>query len=354
MKLTDGSVEEGVIFNQPVLADGRLYYYMLQRDAGNSNHMSFHLDVFDASSGRMLWRYQPASSINDMLVSNNTVYLSSEKFDANNPKYPPAENDLIALNSADGSQKWSEKTSAGLVPSAGSLNKDNEMVIENGIIYQLLYSAACGDKGGSCLFAYRADTGVLLWHSQNLVPAASAQSAEMLFTGSLIAAGNALYINSIDGLLALDAGNGRLLWQQSEGSLLSSKPPNNRLLSLPFAGKGNNPFVVVGDMIFRMEITAQGNYITRLNARNGNVIARQHVENFFIFLFSETVSDTKQYTSTEPYYTGFFMLEGLMSDTTTYVFPSVGHLDALDNRTGKRLWSLHLMGGGAAVLALAQ
>ncbi len=177
-----------------------------------------------------------------------------------------------------------------------------------------------------------------------------------MFTSSLVAAGNALYINSIYGLLALDAGNGRVLWQQlDEDSLLfPSKPPTNRLLSLPFAGKGNNPFVVVGDMIFLMDMTAQGNYITRLNARNGGVIAaRQHVENFSSSLLSVTILDTKQYGGTKQYIE-FFMLEGLMSDTTSYVFPSVDHLDALDNQTGKRLWSLHLMGGGAAVLTLAQ
>jgi outer membrane protein assembly factor BamB len=347
VQLTGGSAEEGGQFVQPVFADGRLYY-TLQQYASNSNQVSFHIDAFDASSGRVLWHYQPAGSIDGIAVSNNTVYVTFEKWSVHNSHNISAENDLTALNAADGSQKWSAKTGASPVRALRILNGDSEMVVENGIVYQLLSSAACGGKNGSCLFAWRADTGASLWHSQNLVPAAFTQDMSLFqFTGGLIAAGNALYIDSIDGLFALDASNGRVLWQQSEGSLLPGEPTKHEL-SQPLAGKGNpgNAFVVVGNTIFRMEMTRQGDYLTRLNTSNGAVLSRQRVEDFY----SAWAGEAAGYPANQAQSFVFRLLEGLMTGSTSYVFPFVGHLDALDNQTGKRLWSLKLLERGPAVL----
>jgi outer membrane protein assembly factor BamB len=226
------------------------------------------------------------------------------------------------------------------------------MVVENGIVYQLLSSAACGGKSGSCLFARRADTGALLWHSQNFLSAVSTQNTHDLFqfTSSLITTGDALYIDSTDGLFALNANNGRLLWQQSENSSFPGEPTNYEL-SQPFAGKGDpgSSFVIVGDTIFRMEMTRRGNYITRLNTSTGAVLSRQRVENFY----SLPGGASAGYSANPTQSFEFRRLEGLMKDTTSYVFPSVGYLDALDNQTGARLWSLKLAGAGPAVLTLA-
>ncbi|HEY3992719.1 MAG TPA: PQQ-binding-like beta-propeller repeat protein, partial [Ktedonobacteraceae bacterium] len=165
--------------------------------------------------------------------------------------------------------------------------------------------------------------------------------------GSLIIAGSILYVDSSSGLYALGAHNGRLLWNQPEGSLLTSKPANYAL-SQPFAGKGNpgNAFAVVGDTIYRMEMTDQGNYLATLNANNGKIVARQRVESFYGSLTAQEAQGTKQYI-------GSLIFEGLMTTTTSYVFPSVGRLDALDNQTGARLWSIQLAGGGSAVLTQA-
>ncbi|HEY0756014.1 MAG TPA: PQQ-binding-like beta-propeller repeat protein [Ktedonobacteraceae bacterium] len=164
-------------------------------------------------------------------------------------------------------------------------------MVANGIIYSLLSSPACGGKNSSCLFAWRADTGTLLWHSQNLLPASFAQDPLRMplfsFTGKLIANGKALYIDSSAGLLALDAGNGHVLWQ--------------------------------------------------------------HVEDFYV---SWSGTELKTVAASVPRLVGFGQLEGLMTGTTSYVFPSVGELDALDNQTGKHLWSLKLLEKAPALLTI--
>ncbi len=338
--LQDGSADAGGGFAQPVLANGRLYF-TLQTNANNTSRVGTILDVFVASSGRVLWRYHPSGMIEGLVVDNATVYASVDDFGTN------MQHELVALDATDGSQKWSVRSNASHVPAVGLLNADSYLVVKNGIVYQLLSSPACGAKDGSCLFASRADNGALLWHSSNLVPAAFNKQNEFdfWFQGSLIAAGNALYIDSSAGLCAIDATHGRLLWRQSEGSLLSSKPAHHPL-DEPFAGKGNpgTSFVVDGSTIFRIEMTGQGNYLTTLQANSGKVMARKRIENFASSLSARI--EAKQYA-------GSLLLEGLMAPAMSYVFPSVGHLDALDNRTGARLWSIQLAGGGPVVLMLA-
>ena len=340
--LPDGSADAGGMFVQPVLAHGRLYV-ALEVSATASQPVEIQLDALDASSGQMLWSYRPVGMIEELAVADATVYASVHLYSNTNRK-----DELVALDATDGSQKWDMKRDVTHAATAAILNADSHLVVQNGIIYQLLYSSACSEKGGDCIFAYRADSGALLWHSPNLVPAFAQQNEfDFWFEGDLIAAGNALYIDSIGGLYAIDASHGQLLWRQPEGSMLTSKPANHSL-SDPFAGKGNPgvSFVVAGGTIFHMEMTGQGNYLATLQTGTGKVIAREHIENFVSSLLAQISIKTKQYV-------GFLTLEGLMTATISYVFPSPGHLDALDNRTGARLWSLPLAGGGSAVLTLA-
>ena len=340
VKLQDGSADEGAMDAQPVLANGRLYLALTVVNTDGTFSNEVILDVLDAASGRVLWHYHPSGVIQGVVVDNATVYVSIDTYDTN------FHHTLVALSTTDGSQKWIVKPDAAHVVSLGLLNADDHMVVKNGIVYELLSSPACGAIDGSCIFASRADNGEQLWHSPNLVPASFMKQNEFAFwfQGSLIAAGNALYIDSSAGLDAVDATDGRLLWRQSEGSLLTSKPAHHPL-DEPFAGKGNpgTSFVVDGSTIFRIEMTGQGNYMTTLQASNGKVIARKRIEGF-------AMSGTARIKAQQ--YAGSLLLEGLMAPTMSYVFPSVGHLDALDNRTGARLWSIELMGGGPAVLML--
>ncbi|HEY6541029.1 MAG TPA: PQQ-binding-like beta-propeller repeat protein [Ktedonobacteraceae bacterium] len=341
VKLQDGSADAGAMDAQPVLTNGRLYLALQIENTDGVLSNEAILDALNASSGHVLWRYHPTGVIQGIVVDDDTVYVSVDGYSTN------LQHELVALDATDGSQKWRVKSTASDVPALGLLNADHYLVVKNGVIYQLLSSPACGVEDGSCIFASRADNGALLWHSPDLVPASFTKQNEFAFwfQGGLIAAGKALYFDSSAGLYAIDATNGRLLWRQSEGSLLSSKPANHPL-SEPFAGKGNpgTSFVVVGSTIFRIEMTGQGNYMTTLQAGNGKVIARKRIEDF-------ARSGSARIKAQQ--YVGTLLLEGLMAPTMSYVFPSVGQLDALDNRTGARLWSIPLAGGGPAVLMLA-
>lgn len=341
VKLQGGSADASAMDAQPVLANGHLYLGLRLENTDGVLSNEVILDVLDAASGRVLWQYHPSGVIQGIVVDKATVYVSIDTYDTN------LHHALVALSTADGLQKWIVKSNASHVVSLGLLNADDHMVVKDGIIYELLSSPACGTTDGSCIFASRADNGALLWHSPNLVPAAFMKQNEFAFwfQGSLIAAGNALYFDSSAGLYAVDASNGRPLWRQSEGSLLTSKPANHPL-SEPFAGKGNpgTSFVVVGSSIYRIEMTGQGNYMTTLQASNGKVIARKRIEGFA--RSGSARGDAKQYVGT-------LLLEGLMAPTMSYVFPAVGHLDALDNRTGARLWSVSLAMEGPVVLMVA-
>nr|MDQ2714389.1 PQQ-like beta-propeller repeat protein [Chloroflexota bacterium] len=342
VKIHDGFADTGGELAHPVLANGRLYF-VLQNYASNSNLVWMTLEAFDASSGHVLWHYRSSGLIEELAVDNDTIYISVPDFSKTNTR-----NVLLALNATDGSQRWSTMTNASHVTSEAILNADSHMVVKNGVIYQLLSSPVCGEKNGACLFAYRAENGALLWHSPNLLPAfAQKNDFAFRFEGSLIAAGNALYIESRVGLCAIDASTGQLLWRQSEGSTVSLTPAN-QALNGPFAGKGNpgTSFVVAGSTIFHIEMTEQGNYLTTLHTSDGRVIVRKHIENFSGSLSAQESSSPKRYV-------GSLLLEGLLTPPMSYVFPSLGHLDALDNRSGARLWSIRLAGGGWAVFTLA-
>ncbi|HEY3992120.1 MAG TPA: PQQ-binding-like beta-propeller repeat protein, partial [Ktedonobacteraceae bacterium] len=156
VKLNDGSADAGGEFIQPVLAHGRLYYG-LQEYEKNSNRAWMILEAFDASSGHMLWQYNPTKMIDGLVVGNDTAYVTFNGMYGNT-----SQSNLVALNTTNGSVKWSIKTNGGHVQAVGILNADSDLVLNDGVIYQFLSSA----KDGNYIYAYQADNGAALWHSQ--------------------------------------------------------------------------------------------------------------------------------------------------------------------------------------------
>lgn len=94
--------------------------------------------------------------------------------------------------------------------------------------------------------------------------------------------------------------------------------------------------MVVGNLVYHIEMTTKGNYLARLDASNGHVVSRIPVENFYASGSGTGPVGGPMVWSA--------LFEGLMSEKISYVFPSVGHLDALSNQTGALLWSIKLAG----------
>jgi outer membrane protein assembly factor BamB len=135
-----------------------------------------------ASDGEELWRYSSSDAVGNLLVANGIAYVTS--YDVVSQNWI-----LIALRASDGAQLW-HKTARGF--------SYNAPVVDN----QVLYMSTSADNGSGTVYALRANDGTQLWHYTTTA-----------FTSVPLVVNGIAYLVSYQGLSALQASDGQLLWK---------------------------------------------------------------------------------------------------------------------------------------------
>jgi len=209
----------------PLVNDGIIYITTSVSDVGPGS-----LYVLRVSDGKELWHYTISDAVGNLLVANGITYVTSYDVVSQNGS-------LVALQASDGTQLWHE-TARGF--------SYNAPVVDN----QVVYVSASADNGSGTVYALRADNGAQLWHY-----------ATTTFTSVPLVVNGIAYLISDQGLSALRASDGQLLWrvpvegntnippQVKNGvlyltttkiSLEASATPTNQVSSLPQVGMIGN------------------------------------------------------------------------------------------------------------------
>ena len=184
-----------------------------------------------ASDGNVLWHHKISTGASAApLVNDGIIYITTSISDV-------GPGSLYALRASDGTQLWHE-TARGF--------SYNAPVVDN----QVVYVSASADNGSGTVYALRADNGAQLWHY-----------ATTTFTSVPLVVNGIAYLISDQGLSALRASDGQLLWrvpvegntnispQVKNGvlyltttkiSLEASATPTNQVSSLPQVGMIGN------------------------------------------------------------------------------------------------------------------
>jgi len=193
------------IMSTPVVANGKVYV-----GVGAS------LAVLRASDGALLWRIATnlhgLSSLEQMTVTADSVYLLIEEPATSDPNPTGIDVHLAALGANSATQRW-------LVDFGGSntIELRNAPVVANGVVYVGLDCCTIlGDQPGApLLYALRAADGTQLWRHQ--VPPAGFSAGGDLVSGPVLANG-ALYVSTSDGFVsAMRQSDHALLWQRQPG-----------------------------------------------------------------------------------------------------------------------------------------
>src|SRR6266568_5858553 len=172
----------------PLVDSGTVYITAGMSDVGPG-----YLYALRASDGIQLWRYTSSDPLSTPLVANSIAYVTSNDVVSQNGS-------LVALRASDGSQLWHDTTRGSSYTSP---------IVDNNVVYV----SANEDNGPGRVYALRASDGSQLWHyttnTYSYVPTVVNGIA---------------YLFSDQGLSALQASNGRLLWRATvEGN--SGLPP---------------------------------------------------------------------------------------------------------------------------------
>ncbi len=148
------------------------------------------LSALNTSTGALLWKYQAAQPLAQVLVSAGTAYANTGA-EGNTST-------LVALDAATGTPRWHFALPT-MTPALQG--------VVNGVVY--VYQVA-GDPGGpnsqETIFALRASDGHLLWK-------AALNGADGLASGAPAAANGLVYFSTSSGALyAFDAATGQLRW----------------------------------------------------------------------------------------------------------------------------------------------
>jgi outer membrane protein assembly factor BamB len=141
----------------------------------------------NANTGSLLWKFATGSFLNSSpAVANGVVYVGS------------ADYNVYALNASDGSKLWNYTTGNEIQASPA---------VANGVVY-----ISSGDRN---LYALNAKTGSKMWSYGPADDWAVGDSAPAVWNGIVYAGGN-------NGMVALAANTGELLWSFTTGSGASS------------------------------------------------------------------------------------------------------------------------------------
>ena len=163
--------------NAPLVSGGIVYISANTSDVGPGT-----LYALRTNDGVELWHYTISDSLSEPLVIDGIVYATSYDVVSQN-------GNLVALRASDGKLLWHE-TARGF--------SYNTPVVDN----QVVYVTANTDNGSSIVYAFQANNGTQIWHHTTTT-----------FTTLSLVVNDIAYLVSDQGLLALQASNGQLLWR---------------------------------------------------------------------------------------------------------------------------------------------
>jgi outer membrane protein assembly factor BamB len=247
---------------QPVVVNGVLY-------VGNQNGTTYKggpkgtTYALNASDGAVRWEVSGSGLGAVVLAANGTVYGTA------------GGNILYALNASDGSRRWQFQIGSGSLDAApavangvvyiGSGDGDNHLYALNTNTGSVLWSYQAGPiqsspvvsngvvyftAGDSSLYAMSASDGTLLWRYK----------VGEMYPDMPVFANGVVYL-AADGLYALDAHSGKLLWHSPLGFTLATS-------LLP-------PTVMNAGLFVQVETENETIYL--LNSQDGAVLAQMSI-----------------------------------------------------------------------------
>ena len=169
----------------PLVDSGIVYITASRSDVGPGSVYALR-----ASDGVQLWRYSTINAVSNLLVANGIAYVTFYDVISQNGS-------LVALRANDGTQLWHD-TSKG--------SSYTSPVVDNNVVY-VSANEDNGPSGGNAgvhatVYALRASDGTQLWHSTTTT-----------FASVPLVSNGIAYLVSDQGLSALQASNGQLLWR---------------------------------------------------------------------------------------------------------------------------------------------
>jgi outer membrane protein assembly factor BamB len=161
----------------PLVSGGIIYITASISDVGPGTLYALH-----ARDGVELWHYTSRDPLSSTVVANGIVYVTSYDVVSQNGSF-------VALQASNGTRLWHD-TARGF--------SYNTPVVDN----QIVYVSATADNGSGMVYALRASNGAQLWHYTTTT-----------FTSVPLVVNGIAYLVSDQGLLALQASNGQLLWR---------------------------------------------------------------------------------------------------------------------------------------------
>lgn len=163
-----------------VLASNGVVYILAETtDVGPST-----LYALRTSDGAQLWRYNTSDYLSALTIANGIAYATTYDVVSDGGS-------IIALRTNNGAPLWH---------SAADGSSYDAPIVANGVVYTTAYK----NNGPGTLYALRASDGVQLWHKTSST-----------FFSLLMAANDALYVSTAQGMAALQASNGQQLWSDA-------------------------------------------------------------------------------------------------------------------------------------------
>lgn len=172
----------------PLVDSGTVYITTSMSDVGPGS-----LYALRASDGVQLWRYSNSDPLSTLLVANGIAYVTSYDDVSQNGT-------LVALRANNGTQMWHNSIKGSSYTS---------LVVDNNVVYVSANDDNGQGRVSATVYALRAADGTQLWHYTSNT-----------FSYAPMVVNGIAYIFSDQGLSALQASNGQLLWRDSlEGNI---------------------------------------------------------------------------------------------------------------------------------------
>jgi outer membrane protein assembly factor BamB len=173
---------ESNTFNSPVLAGANLYVF--SASLISDENFSWHSAVYalDPSTGKELWNYTTPGEFTSLIAAGQNVYVGCIASETSGQVISRSE--VLALSASNGTRIWDYPINS----SVGST------ILANGTVYAV--------AGNGDIYALNTSDGRVIW-----------KYATGLSTGSSLLVNGYLYVGSSAGVYCLNSHNGAVIWK---------------------------------------------------------------------------------------------------------------------------------------------